>query len=255
MKNESIRQKFHYESMHSEYQDHYFDTTSMKFRNIFIYNRIFAGLDLNNKLVIDLASGGGYNSLAVLERFPKAEIIGLDISAKACADYRINLKRDAFEADLTLGKDLGIQADIAMIFGGIHHCISNLNNTFKTIHLLLKPGGILLMYEPNSRFFLEAVRQWWYKFDRYFDAKTEAALDHDEILQSASHLFSLIDCQYLGGPAYFLIFNSLVFRIPLSLKPYIAPPLFLAEILYNKLQSSFLFPSFIARWQKKSISA
>ena len=102
------------------------------------------------------------------------------------------------------------------------------------------------MYEPNNRFFLEAVRQWWHKCDHYFDAETEASLYHDKILQSASHLFSLIDCQYLGGPVYFLIHNNLVFRIPLSLKPYIAPPLFQAEMLYNKLQGSFLFPSFFA---------
>lgn len=36
MKSKSIRQKFHYESVHSEYQDHYFDPTNIKLE-IFVF--------------------------------------------------------------------------------------------------------------------------------------------------------------------------------------------------------------------------
>jgi hypothetical protein len=54
-------QKLHYENIHNEYAKHYYDSTSMKFRDKFIYKYLFEGCDLNNKVVTDLACGSGYN--------------------------------------------------------------------------------------------------------------------------------------------------------------------------------------------------
>jgi SAM-dependent methyltransferase len=144
-----------------------------------------------------------------------------------------------------------VRADVAIIFGGLHHCVSDLDGTFRTIAQLLRPGGTLLMYEPNRQCYLELVRRVWYRLDRYFDASTEHSLAHGDILSRASASFEALDCRYMGGPAYFLIFNSLVLRVPASAKDVLQRPLFALESAYNRLPGKFWFPYFIARWRRK----
>jgi len=116
---------------------------------------------------------------------------------------------------------------------------------------MLRPGGMLLMYEPNRQYLMEPIRKLWYRFDRFFEAETERALSHDEIFSLACHQFAAIECTYLGGGAYFLIFNSLIFRIPLGIKMSFVRPLFFLEEVYNRLPWKYCFPSFIAQWQRK----
>ncbi len=251
MSENSKRQQVHYERIHDAYETHYYDATSMAYRKRFIYDIMFRGLDLNGMDVADLAAGSGYNSRAVQERFPEARVAGFDISASACESYRRVVGAEAFQLDLTAeNRDLP-KFDVAMIVGGLHHCVSNLPATFRTIGELLKPQGLLLMHEPNGRYALEFVRKLWYRHDRYFDAETEHALDHDKTAALAGESsFRPLECIYAGGPAYFLIYNSLIFRIPPALKRYMAPPLFAFESAYNNLPWKACFPTFIARWLK-----
>jgi hypothetical protein len=42
-----------------------YDASSMAYRDRFVYDIMFRGLDLNGKDVADLAAGSGHNSLAV----------------------------------------------------------------------------------------------------------------------------------------------------------------------------------------------
>jgi SAM-dependent methyltransferase len=205
---------------------------------------------LNGKVVADLASGSGHNSAAVLRRFPGAKVIGFDNSSKACESYERNTGGKAYQIDLMSGTDHGIRADVAMVFGGIHHCAANLPQTFKTTAHIVRPGGLLLMYEPNRQYILQGARQAWYWLDKYFDQETEAALNHGAIAKLASEHFSAAFCRYMGGPAYFLIYNSLLFRLPARLKRRIAPPLFVLERLYDLLPGCWWYPYFVARWQR-----
>ena len=246
----SQRQKRHYEQIHDAYADHYFDRHSMAYRDRFIYRPLLDGLDLNGKAVADLACGSGDNSIALLRSFPEIELTGFDISAKACADYRERVGRPAFEADLTKAQNPDTLFDAALIVGGLHHCVADLPGTLKTVAGLLKPGGLLLMMEPNADFLLEGLRKLWYRHDRYFDAESEHALSHSTVLDQGRHLFEPLDLHYLGGPGYFLILNSLIFRLPKPVKSALAPPLGLFDAGYNRLPGRGLFPYFLARWRR-----
>jgi SAM-dependent methyltransferase len=188
----------------------------------------------------------------LLERFPEADIVGFDLSEKACEAYRRNTGRPAHALDLTAGTDTGLRVDVAMVFGGLHHCVADLPGTFQTIAGMLRPGGLLMMYEPNVNFMLEGFRRIWYRFDRYFDAPTETAISHDRIAHLAAKHFRPRFCRYMGGPAYFLIFNSLVFRIPPGWKKFIAPPLFSLEAIYNRLPGRLCYPYFVACWERNA---
>lgn len=168
----SSRQKAHYEGIHDEYEEHYNDPSAKEFRDRFMYDVMFEGLDLNGKTVADLASGSGHNTMALLERFPAALPVGFDISSRACESYRAITGRPAHEADLTKGADIDLAADVAMVIGGLHHCIADLPGTFSTIAGILRPGGLLLMCEPNRHYLLEGARRLWYRFDKYFDDQT-----------------------------------------------------------------------------------
>jgi SAM-dependent methyltransferase len=248
----SARQQAHYQTIHDDYELHYYDAPSMAFRNRFVYDLMFEGQDLDGQRIADLACGSGHNSLAILQRFPRAEVMGFDVSPRACEDYRRNVGRDAHLMDLTAGSPVGPPADVAIIFGGLHHCTSDLDGTFRTIAGILRPGGLLLMCEPNRECFLEGFRRLWYRLDRYFEPTTEHALGHGDILRQAGRHFEGVDCRYLGGPAYFLILNSLLFRVPLGVKTALARPLFKFEEAYNRLPGRYWFPYFVARWRRRA---
>jgi SAM-dependent methyltransferase len=252
-KPDSSRQKELYEQIHDEYDAHYYDGPSRAFRERFMWSALLEGLDLGDSTVADLACGSGVNTQALLARCPHVRPVGFDISAKACEAYRQNTGFPAHELDLTKGIDPGIQVDVAMVWGGLHHCVADLDGTFRTLAALVKPGGLLLMSEPNRNYFLESARSLWYRMDPYFDASTEAALDHDAIAQRASKFFTPEVATYKGGPAYFLIYNSLILRVPKCIKGAIAPPLFVAESLYNQMPGKVWYPYFLARWRRNKV--
>ena len=250
---DSEAQKRLYEKIHEEYESHYYDVDSMTYRERFMYGDLFRNLDLNDCDVAEIASGSGHNTLAILERFPKARVTGYDISEKACIDYRTKTSCDAFQIDLT--KEYSGKKnfyDFVVVIGGLHHLVSDLPTTLKNIHSMLKHNGWFLMVEPSKKFFLQGLRDIWYKIDkRYFDPNTEGALDHDELLKLADGMFTVHDVYYRGGPAHMLIYNSMVFRMPKKLKHTIAPTLFSIEKFYNRLHDKRWFSLFYARWQAK----
>jgi SAM-dependent methyltransferase len=139
--------------------------------------------------------------------------------------------------------------DAAMVIGGLHHCVADLPQTLRNVVAMLKPGGIFMMLEPNSIFFLEAVRNLWYRHDPSFDAPNEHALCHDETLKLIEE-FSLRDVRYFGGPAYFGVLNSMILRIPLAAKRYTSPPLMIAERRWNHLPWATMHNVFHARWNR-----
>lgn len=244
-------EKSHFERIHDAYVAHYFDAASMAFRRCFVYDPLFQDMDLNGMRVADLACGSGYNSVELLQRFPTVRVHGFDISERACADYRRLTGFPAQVGDLTRPLPPEPEPyDVVMIIGGLHHCATNLDGVLDNVARLLRPGGLFLMYEPNRRCFLEGVRRFWYRQDRYFLAEAEAALDHGALLERHQRWFRQRRVRHMGGPAYYLIYNSLVLRVPLGVKPLLWPLLKPLELLYNLLPGPWWFPYFIACWER-----
>jgi len=182
--------------------------------------------------------------------FPDAKFTGFDISSKACEEYKNKLGFPAYTVDLTKVYETDLKFDAAIVIGGLHHCIIDLETTINNIANLIKKDGHFLMMEPNSCYILEPMRKLWYKKDKYFEAAKERALDHDEILKIARKNFELVDVKYYGGIAYFLIFNSLVVRIPKFVKKLFMPILFKQEVMFNMLPGKLPFAYFLAKWKK-----
>lgn len=111
----------------------------------------------------------------------------------------------------------------------------------------------MLMMEPSDDFFLSPLRRIWYRHDRWFDADSEEALKHERLAEISHPYFIPEKVTYFGGPAFFLIFNRLVMRVPLRLKPYLSPALFRIERAYNALPGRRPFAAFAARWRRTHI--
>jgi len=72
-------QRQHYETILGQYDAHYNDKWSAKYREEFIYEPLWRGLDFAGMRVADLACGSGFNSGALLKRFPTVLLTGYDI--------------------------------------------------------------------------------------------------------------------------------------------------------------------------------
>lgn len=240
----------HYNAIIDDYDLHYYDQYSLRYRERFILEPLVRGIDLRGKRVADLASGSGETSVYLKREFEGVDLTGFDISPEACRRYREKVGRPAYEIDLTTGFYEGDQFDAAIIMGGLHHCIANLPHALCAIATMLKPGATLLMFEPNRDYVLEALRRLWYKRDRYFDSDSEGALSHGALLEASGGAFVCEHVKYFGGPAFFLVYNSLIFRLPHSAKAIVSPALMAAEALYNQVPVRNLFASFLATWTR-----
>jgi SAM-dependent methyltransferase len=246
----SDRQAGHYDRILSDYDRHYYDRRSNEYRERFIIGPLVAGLDLRSKRVADLACGSGETSLSLRRRFPGVELTGFDISPEAAKKYQERIERPCHPLDLTKPYHTDERFDAAIIMGGLHHCVADLETTLANIAGMLKPGAPFLLFEPNREYFLQFARDIWYRADRYFDAATEDGLAHGDLLSRAGGAFLPEQVRYFGGPAFFLVYNSLVFRMPHRVKEIVASPLMLLEAGFNHLPGKQLFSSFTARWRR-----
>ena len=246
------RQKSHYETIHDDYERHYYDPDSMAYRERFYYRQLFDGIDLDGWKVADLTSGSGHTSLRVLKQFPKAEISGFDNSPSACEAYEKNVGRPAVECDLTLPLDVEEGSyDAAIMICGLHHLVNDLPQVMKNVGTMVRPGGLFLIADPNANYVLEGARKIWYRIDRYYDHETEETQSYGTLLNLGAEWFEHRKAWWMGGPGYFLVLNSLHFRLPHGLKRVIAKPLMAVDAVYNMLPGEFLFPYYVAQWTRR----
>lgn len=242
-------QRQHYERISTDYNAHYNDFYSQKYMQRFVFEPMFAGIDLNNKIVLEAMCGGGQATEYLLNR--QSKVIGLDISPQQTA----NFKRRHNQADVLCASILnsGIASesfDIVSVVGGIHHMPPHTNESILEIHRILKPGGYFCFMEPHSESLAEIARKAWYKRDSLF-AENEAAVNMSKLRKDFQDYFNLKHEHYLGNFGYLLVLNSMVFRLPLKLKPFYSPPLLAAETVFNKLLGKSLSCFVVAQWQKK----
>nr|WP_241266664.1 class I SAM-dependent methyltransferase [Streptomyces scabichelini] len=104
--------------------------------------------------IVDLASGTGAGTFALLERFPEAHVIAVDASPghlqrlreKACArgvgDRVCTVQADLDEA---AWPDLG-KPDLVWASASMHHMADH-DRALRTVHDLLTPGGLFAVVE------------------------------------------------------------------------------------------------------------
>jgi SAM-dependent methyltransferase len=242
-------QKEHFDRLAELYEAHYSDACSREYRRRFIYEPMFEGLDVAGKSVLDAMCGSGQTSEYLLTR--GAHATGLDISPEVIESYRRRWPES--RAICRSALDTGLESDsfdFVSVVGGLHHMHPFMNESVREIHRVLKPGGYFCFMEPHSGSLPDIVRRVWYKHDSMF-SDNEAAIDLAAAEREFSSHFRFNRVKYQGSVGFLLVLNSMIFRIPLRLKPLYTPLLLALESLISKLQGKKLSCFVVAQWQKK----
>ena len=245
------RQREIFEDIHDDYYASTGDRYAHAYKERYIFNRVASYIG-DARTVMEIACGRGEASGWLRERKPGLSIAGCDISTKAATDFTAAHQSPCFVADLTKPFHHGQKYDAVIVMGGIHHLVADLDVAFENIGNLLKPGGRLIMAEPNADYFLNPVRRLWYRVDKgNFDVETEEALSHNRLLNDYGGQFKKVGVRYFGGPAYFLLALNMFLRIPNASKRLTAPLVMAIERVFDLLPGRLPFASFVACWERR----
>ena len=235
------------------YQDHYFDKESVYYREeIYIkkLKKYFEGsID-----ILEVGCGDGSN-IEILEKngILEKNFYGLDISNNNCKLFqdKFENKYKFYHADFT-EKNLKLDKnfDIILLFGAIHHMYKDIEILFQNLNNHLNKNGKIIIMEPNGSF-LNFIRNYWYKKDKYFEAESEKALTIKEVDLFAEKNFLKIFYEYQGLIGYFVILQSMILRTPKIVKKKTYKILTLIDKILSKLNSKYLSASYILIYKKK----
>lgn len=253
LKDEENLQSAHYDEIAREYDRHYSDETSERYRERFVNGPMTEGIDLNGRDVLEAMCGSGSTAQYLLSK--GARLSGLDISPALMQKFKEHWPMATAIRGSILDTGLPDQSfDCIFVVGGLHHVQPHLDEAVDEIYRILRPGGYFCFAEPHARSFPDAVRRFWYKFDRLFEANEEA-IDVDDIKAKNADRFDFIATRYSGNLAYLLVYNSMVFRIPLRWKRVYAPPLLAAEAAINRVLRRGISCFVVCQWRKKPASS
>jgi ubiquinone/menaquinone biosynthesis C-methylase UbiE len=246
---EQLQQR-HYDEISAVYDRHYNDSYSLEYRRRFIYEPMFEGLPLSNMNVLDAMCGTGQTTEYLLSK--DARVTGLDISDGMLDAFSRRWPGCKAVRSSLLSSGLPKSSfDCVAVVGGLHHIQPNVTAAIHEIHRLLRPGGYFCFMEPHCGSLPDYVRRFWYKRDHFF-SPNEASIDVGALETSFGSDFTFNKTEYRGNIAFLLVFNSLIFRVPLKFKPLYSPYLLRLERLVSHLQGKALSCFVVCQWQKKS---
>jgi SAM-dependent methyltransferase len=242
-------QKEHYNRIAAQYEAHYDDPWSQRFRDRFIHAPMLEGLDLRGKNVLEAMCGYGSTTGALLAR--GARVTGLDISEAEIESFRQRWPQCETACGSIMSSGLpGEFFDAVVVVGGLHHLQPTVDPAIDEIHRLLKPGGFFCFLEPHTGSLPDVFRRQWYKRDMIF-ARNEAAIDLEYLKRSYADRFDPVREIYGGNLGFLFVFNSMIFRVPLWLKPAYSPLLLWLEGVISRLQGRRLACFVICQWRKR----
>jgi SAM-dependent methyltransferase len=242
-------QRAHYNRIASDYEVHYDDPWSRRYRDQFINGPLLQGLDLRGRQVLEAMCGAGLTTQTLLDR--GAAVTGLDISEACIESFRRRWPVCGTACASIAQSGLPGEAfDAVVVVGGLHHLQPDVDPAIAEIHRLLKPGGWLCFFEPHAGSLPDLFRQQWYKRDLMF-GRNEAAIDLEQLKRTYGGSFEFVREVYGGNIGFLLVFNSLVFRIPLKLKRFYSPAFLRLEAALGRFQHKRFACTVVCQWRKK----
>lgn len=244
------RQAAHYDQIAADYERHYSDRWSQRYRRRFINERLVRGVPLEGARVLDAMCGSG--QLAEFLASRGARVTGLDVSQEVIDRFTGHLPgsegvaRSIFDSGFPDG-----HFDAVMVVGGLHHVHPEVDRAVAEIHRIIRPGGHFCFAEPHAGSLADLARQLWYRFDPLFE-ENEAGIDLPHLERGHAGRFEFVHTKHTGGPAYLLVYNSMVFRVPAGVKRVISPPLLALERLVETVQTRRTACMVVCQWRRKA---
>ena len=211
---------------------------------------MFAGLELEGRDVLEALSGSGHATAYLLTE-KKALVTGLDISEAAIESFKKRWPEShAICSPITTSGLPDESFDCIAVVMGLHHLHPQLPEALREIHRLLRRGGVFCFAEPHQGSVFSRLRSFWYRHDSLF-ADNEAALDIEALKTECKDLFRFKTEQHVGGAAYLLVLNSMIFRVPLWLKRIYSPALMRLEKMLAGFHTRTFSLAVVCQWEKK----
>jgi SAM-dependent methyltransferase len=243
-------QREHYNRIAADYEAQYGDPDGLAYREQFLYEPLFATLDLEGRKVLEGLSGSGHATEYLLKH-KKALVTGLDISDEAIASFKTRWPDcEAICASMTKSSLPDESFDCIVVVMGLHHLHPHLGDALHEIHRLLRKGGTFCFAEPHKESSFNRLRSIWYRHDSLF-AENEESLDIESLKHEFNGLFEFKAEKHVGSIGYLLVLNSMIFRVPLWLKRLYSPAVMRLEKMLARFQSRTFSLAVICQWQKK----
>jgi SAM-dependent methyltransferase len=247
------RQASHYDQIAADYEVHYSDEWSQRYRRRFFNERLVEGVPLEGARVLDAMCGSG--QLAEFLASRGALVTGLDVSQEVVDRFRKRLPgSEGVARSITDSGFPDGHFDAVMVVGGLHHVHPDVDRAVAEVHRILRPGGHFCFAEPHVGSLADLGRRLWYRFDPLFE-DNEAGIDVECMRREHAGRFEFLRTRYGGGPAYLLVFNSMVFRVPVGLKRVFSPPLLWLEGAIERVQTRRTSCMVLCQWRKPPAEA
>ena len=198
---------------------------------------------------LDAMCGNGPTASLLVDR--GALVTGVDISPRVVSQFQQRVPAATAVCASVLNTGLAAESfDAVFITGGLHHVQPRVDDAIDELYRVLKPGGYLCFVEPHTGSLADWFRRAWYRLDPIFE-RNEKAVDVDQLRRKNMDRFEFLTQDYVGGIAYLLVLNSMIFRIPLSWKRWYSPLLIGIERLTGRFQGKLLSCITVVRWRKK----
>jgi SAM-dependent methyltransferase len=242
-------QRRHYDRIIADYESHYDDPCSARYRERYYHDPLLAGLDLRGQRVLEAMCGTGPATARL--RAEGGRVVGLDLSPEAMRRYAARYTgARAVCASFTRPPFAAGSFDAIFVLGALHHLHPHLDDAIDEVHRVLRPGGVFGFIEPHRDALVDRIRRVWYRHDRWFEANEES-IDLAALKRKNEGRFAFELERYGGNLAYYLVLNSLILRIPLAWKRFYTPALLGLEAHIGRWQGPASSSFVIARWRKR----
>lgn len=252
-KKEELIQKNFYNRIAEDYDRHYNDKWNLYYLNRCIVPFLFKDLKLKDSVILDGLCGSGLLTSYLINQDCK-KIIGLDISQAQLSIYQRKFPDcQTICSSITNASIDSNSLDVICIFGGLHHVHPYFKDTIEELYRLLKPGGSLCFYEPQTHTILESLRRFWYRHDSEFN-ENEGAIDIDKFIRDFSSKFDVLSINYVGTLAHFFVLNSKILRIPHWIKHLYSYIFIQLEWLISFFPIKYIASNAVVQLKKKNLS-
>jgi len=227
------RQQDYYNRIANTYDRHYAHPFALKYRYQ-VFDQLLEKQSFKNLQVLDAMCGGGENSGYFVDR--DAQVTGIDISESQCQLYRKHYPNSRCICTSILRSKLPDESFDFIVTESLHHLPPLVDEGVRELTRLLRPDGILMVWEPVAGSLLDLARKAWYRLDRQYFEDNETSIDINALALSHVDQLEISRVEYGGNLAHLLVQSSMQFRIPPRFLPYYAPLLLKIDPVLQRFQ-------------------
>lgn len=235
-------QKHYYNTIAQTYDSYYASEPALRYRHR-LYDRVLAGIDLQGKTALEAMCGGGQMTGYLLGK--GCTVSAQDLSDEQCRLYQARYPAHDVRCESVLAMSFPDATFDLVIVDSLHHVHAQIDTAVEELLRVLKPGGLLLAWEPDANSPVDRLRRLWYRNDPQYFTDAEAAVDMDALVRRFDDQLVALRLVRGGNVAYFFVHGAMLFRIPHWLVRFYAPALIALEQGLDWLGVSQRFPAWV----------